>query len=148
MEFDNIEMNRVTATEIDQEREYLMNLNWKVQESLSRYQRKDTEETQQIVDVWSTNLNEAISQMEDLIEHYPFIAVDTEFPGFISRSLAHEHHWLGGDNGYPLVSDNVNTLKMIQLGLTFYNEKGETPSPHTTFQFNFQFDIKNDIFAP
>jgi len=39
-------------------------------------------------------------------------------------------------------------LKLIQLGLTFFNEKGETPTPHSTLQFNFRFNVERDMFAP
>ena len=39
-------------------------------------------------------------------------------------------------------------LKLIQLGLTFYNAKGESSQPISTWQFNFKFSINNDMFAP
>lgn len=39
-------------------------------------------------------------------------------------------------------------LKLIQLGLTFYNEKGQTPQPFSTYQFNFKFNIERDMLAP
>ena len=39
-------------------------------------------------------------------------------------------------------------LKLIQLGLTFYNEKGQTPEPFSTYQFNFRFNIERDMLAP
>ncbi len=55
-------------------------------------------------------------------------------------------HWLG--YGYRLVADNVNMLKLIQLGLTLFNEKGETPRPISTLQFNFRFNVERDMFAP
>ena len=71
---------------------------------------------------------------------------DTEFPGVVARPRDSFKHWLG--YGYRLVADNVNMLKLIQLGLTFYNEKGETPKPFSTYQFNFRFNINSDIFAP
>ena len=46
---------------------------------------------------------------------------DTEFPGVVARPRNSFKHWLG--YGYRLVADNVNMLKLIQLGLTFFNEK-------------------------
>merc|ERR1719320_1582502 len=79
----------------------------------------------QIKNIWASNLTEAI---EAIIEHYPYIAMDTEFPGVVARPRNSFRHWLG--YGYRLVADNVNMLKLIQLGLTFYNDKGESPSPH------------------
>jgi len=37
---------------------------------------------------------------------------------------------------------------MIQLGMTFYNEKGETSHPTSTWQFNFKFSLSEDMYAP
>eukprot|EP01083_Nonionella_stella_P067766 179465_1 len=100
----------------------------------------------QIIDIWAKNLNEAISKIEDIIDKYPYIAVDTEFPGVVARPVDSFRHWLG--YCYRTVADNVNMLKIIQLGLTFYNEKGETPKPFSTYQFNFKFNMRSDMFAP
>ena len=45
------------------------------------------------------------------------------------------------DYQYQLLRCNVDLLKIIQLGLTFYNEDGEQPSEGSTWQFNFQFNL-------
>ena len=38
---------------------------------------------------------------------------------------------------------NVDMLKLIQLGMTFANERGETPKHvPATWQFHFKFDLK------
>ena len=42
---------------------------------------------------------------------------------------------------FQLLKVNVNLLKLIQLGLTFYNGKGEKPHGVSTFQFNFKFSL-------
>jgi CCR4-NOT transcription complex subunit 7/8 len=44
---------------------------------------------------------------------------------------------------------NVDSTKIIQLGITLTNEKGEYPQnlPYHTWQFNFKFDLKNDKFS-
>jgi len=105
----------------------------------------------QIMNVWASNLQEAMSLVADLIEDYPYIALDTEFPGVVARPRNSFKHWLG--YGYRLVADNVNMLKLIQLGLTLFNEKGETPfscgsTRFSTLQFNFRFNVERDMFAP
>jgi len=41
----------------------------------------------------------------------------------------------------------VDVLKLIQVGLTFMNEKGEVPTEYTTWQFNFKFNVAEDMFA-
>lgn len=33
-------------------------------------------------------------------------------------------------------------LKLIQIGITLSNEKGEVPKENLTWQFNFKFDLK------
>jgi CCR4-NOT transcription complex subunit 7/8 len=53
---------------------------------------------------------------------------------------------------YTTIRTNVDILKMIQLGLTFCNSKGELPSHNgelCVWQFNFrEFDPENDMYAP
>ncbi len=47
---------------------------------------------------------------------------------------------------YQTLRCNVDMLKLIQLGLTFANEKGEAPpNGPSTFQFHFKFDLR---YAP
>ena len=43
---------------------------------------------------------------------------------------------------------NVDLLKIIQLGLTFLDEKGNLPTTgYTTWQFNFKFNLTEDMYA-
>ena len=46
------------------------------------------------------------------------------------------------DYQYQLLQTNVNLLKLIQLGITFYNNEGERPPGISTFQFNFKFCLR------
>ena len=39
---------------------------------------------------------------------------------------------------------NVDDLKLIQIGITIADEKGRTPHPISTWQFNMQFDLNTD----
>ena len=41
----------------------------------------------------------------------------------------------------------MDLLKIIQLGLTFYNANGERPSNPSTYQFNFKFSLTEDMYA-
>jgi hypothetical protein len=47
---------------------------------------------------------------------------------------------------YKSIEKNVNQLKLIQLGLSLFNEKGKSPDI-LTWQFNFKFDEEktNDL---
>lgn len=68
--------------------------------------------------------------------------MDTEFPGTV-YSLS----TLTDDFYYKSLKLNVDSLKLIQLGITLSNEKGEYPTPHRTWQFNFEFDYTKDKWS-
>ena len=42
---------------------------------------------------------------------------------------------------FQLIRCNVDLLKLIQIGLTFMNGKGECAPERCTWQFNFRYDI-------
>ncbi len=48
----------------------------------------------------------------------------------------------GNDNNYKNIKLNVDNLKLIQIGITLANEKGEMPMPYSTWQFNFKFNLE------
>ncbi|KAI9167489.1 CCR4-NOT transcription complex subunit [Paramyrothecium foliicola] len=119
-----------------------------------------------IREVWKHNLHEEMAALRDLVDRYPYIAMDTEFPGVVSRPM-------GGFRGksdyhYQCLRTNVDMLKVIQIGITLFNEDGETPParPGSTdmdlgmaarragaqgplpfsWQFNFKFSLKDDMY--
>ncbi|KAK3504513.1 CCR4-NOT transcription complex subunit 7 [Neurospora crassa] len=119
-----------------------------------------------IREVWRHNLHEEMAILRDLVDKYPYIAMDTEFPGVVSRPM-------GGFRGksdyhYQCLRTNVDMLKVIQIGIALFNEDGEQPParPNSTdamdfagkraanqqgpfpfaWQFNFKFSLKEDMF--
>lgn len=101
-----------------------------------------------------------------LLEVWLTMCEDTQVPGAIARPM-------GSFNGkadyhYQCVRCNVDLMKIIQLGITLFNEEGETPPslqgesemngrrngsrglqeplPHT-WQFNFKFSTDNDMYS-
>ena len=68
-----------------------------------------------------------------------FIFKDTEFPGVVARPIGEFRST--ADYQYQLLRCNVDLLKIIQIGFTFMDENGQTPSPISTWQFNFKFNL-------
>lgn len=73
---------------------------------------------------------------------YPSYGViqDTEFPGVVAKPLGEFRS--PTEYQYQMLKCNVNLLKLIQLGLTFHNERGERAPGNCTFQFNFKFNLR------
>ena len=99
-----------------------------------------------IRDVCADNLEEEFALMCNVMDEYNYVAIDTEFPGIVLEPFA-EHIDSISTWNYAQLRDNVNALKLIQLGISFSNEKGETPKDGPCWQFNFQFDLGQDMYA-
>jgi CCR4-NOT transcription complex subunit 7/8 len=90
---------------------------------------------------------------------------DTEFPGVVARPMGQFNG--KSDYHYQCLRCNVDLLKIIQLGITLFNDEGEHPPismspedlpasgrrggtnlqiPHT-WQFNFKFSLQDDMYA-
>ncbi|XP_047322423.1 probable CCR4-associated factor 1 homolog 6 [Impatiens glandulifera] len=107
-------------------------------------------ESVHIREVWGHNLEEEFKLINSIVDDYPYIAMDTEFPGVVLRPLATFKHI--NEYNYQTLKDNVDMLKLIQLGLTFSDENGNLPTCGTDrcciWQFNFrEFNVSEDIFA-
>ena len=62
---------------------------------------------------------------------------DTEFPGicFCSKDLQRKL------SDYSIIRENVNQLKLIQLGITFCTSDGKVAEDVPSWQFNFRFSL-------
>jgi CCR4-NOT transcription complex subunit 7/8 len=92
-----------------------------------------------IIDVWEDNFFEQLDLIKALIPQYNYIAMDTEFPGVVEVPRKKTD-----DYQYQLCKVNVDTLKMIQLGITLFDSEGNVPPGPCTWQFNFEFNIDED----
>jgi len=126
--------------------------------SLTRLKAKDAKQMankkysdKMIVDVWSKNLHEEIAKIQEIVDDYPYVAMDTEFPGVVARPIgcfknSHDYH-------YQTLKCNVDLLKIIQLGITFCDTEGYVYSGQgtngmaCTWQFNFKFNLSEDMYA-
>ncbi|XP_038057903.1 CCR4-NOT transcription complex subunit 7-like [Patiria miniata] len=98
-----------------------------------------------IIDVWEANLEETFRKIRVIVQQYNFVAMDTEFPGVVARPIGEFRS--NSEYQYQLHRCNVDLLKIIQLGLTFCDEVGNFPAGAPTFQFNFKFNLTEDMYA-
>lgn len=101
-------------------------------------------DTLEIRNVWAENVEEEMRYIRELIEKYPYVAMDTEFPGVIAKPVTETYTT---DYHYKSLKVNVDLLKIIQLGLSFADENGNLCEECPCWQFNFSFDLDGDMFA-
>ncbi|BES99349.1 CCR4-NOT transcription complex subunit [Nesidiocoris tenuis] len=99
-----------------------------------------------IRDVWAHNLKEEFKIIRKLVHKYNYVAMDTEFPGVVARPIGEFRS--SADYQYQLLRCNVDLLRIIQLGLTFLDDNGKPPpGSYSTWQFNFKFNLSEDMYA-
>uniref|UniRef100_T1HKB8 poly(A)-specific ribonuclease n=4 Tax=Reduviidae TaxID=27479 RepID=T1HKB8_RHOPR len=99
-----------------------------------------------IRDVWAHNLKEEFKVIRQVIHKYNYVAMDTEFPGVVARPIGEFRST--ADYQYQLLRCNVDLLRIIQLGLTFLDDQGKPPAgSYSTWQFNFKFNLSEDMYA-
>ena len=97
---------------------------------------------EKIIDVYQDNFIKEIKRIGKYLKQYPYIGMDTEFPGIVYPCTS-----TNSDFYYQYIKANVDKLKLIQLGITLTNAKGEKPPNTTTWQFNLKFDYENDAHS-
>ncbi|OWA51684.1 CCR4-NOT transcription complex subunit 7 [Hypsibius exemplaris] len=91
------------------------------------------------------NLEEEMQKISKLASKYPYIAIDTEFPGTLDIPMGTFETC--ADYEYALFKSNVDRMNIIQLGLSFFDEDGCQPGPIHTWQFNFRFNLEDELYA-
>ena len=95
-----------------------------------------------LIEVYSDNFIQEIKHLSSYLDEYNFIGMDTEFPGIVYKLDSYTN-----DFYYRSIEKNVNNLKIIQLGISLSNSKGENPENVSTWQFNFKFDTSIDKYS-
>ncbi|KAM7271545.1 hypothetical protein ACFE04_030759 [Oxalis oulophora] len=105
--------------------------------------------------VWAHNLVYEFDLLRSLIDRYPVISMDTEFPGVVFRPDIDDNGVVHRDppTHYLTLKSNVDLLHIIQIGLTLSDIKGNLPSLGSDdvayiWEFNFNdFDMVRDEHA-
>uniref|UniRef100_A0ACD5Z3R4 Uncharacterized protein n=1 Tax=Avena sativa TaxID=4498 RepID=A0ACD5Z3R4_AVESA len=100
----------------------------------------------EIRQVWAHNLPSAFADIRLLAEKFPYVSMDTEFPGVIHHPSKH-HALLTPAERYAALKSNVDALHLIQVGLSFAASPDSPPS--VAFEINLQeFDPRAHRHAP
>lgn len=77
-----------------------------------------------------------MDEIARLVDEFNYIAMDTEFPGtvYVPNNTENEFE-------YNMIKANCDHLKLIQVGISMFNSKGESPPGRIlAYQFNLKFD--------
>ena len=86
-----------------------------------------------------------MAYIRKLVSKYKYVAMDTEFQGVVARPIS---DGIASDQQYQTLRCNVDLLKIIQLGVAFFDENGELAPECPCWQFNFRFSLDGaDMFA-
>ncbi|CAH9093707.1 unnamed protein product [Cuscuta epithymum] len=110
-------------------------------------------------EVWAHNLESEIQIIQNLVDTYYYVSMDTEFPGVVFKTQSSVRAWERRRQGsaveqYRLLKLNVDALNIIQIGLTLSDPEGNLPDVGESggryiWQFNFSdFDLARDLHAP
>lgn len=97
------------------------------------------------MEVWAQNLDEEMARIRDVAEVFQHVAMDTQFPGIVARPTGPFNDW--ADYNYQMLKCNVDLTRVIQIGFTFSDARGNRPKGICTWRFNFGFNPSKDLYS-
>ncbi|TPP62623.1 CCR4-NOT transcription complex subunit 7 [Fasciola gigantica] len=96
-------------------------------------------------DVWAHNFHDGMRLIRRLVRECRYVAVDTEFPGVVAKVFGEYANSF--EQAYHNIKVNIDMLKPIQIGFSFFNERGQTVDAVSTVQFNIKWNVDNETHA-
>ncbi|KAE8714666.1 putative CCR4-associated factor 1-like protein 7 [Hibiscus syriacus] len=83
----------------------------------------------QIREVWNDNLEEEFALIREIVDDYPYIAMDTEFPGIVLRPVgnfksSYDYHYQTLKDNDVFANDSIELLRQSGIDFKKNNEKG------------------------
>lgn len=134
----NLKNMKTTNTNINDFENYNKEMKLRLQKQNLNNKSSDNK----IIDVFEDNFITEIKNIGQFLSKYPYIGMDTEFPGVIYPCKS-----FTSDFYYKFTKENVDKLKLIQVGISLFDKNGEKPNCASTWQFNLKFDLSKDKIA-
>ncbi|KAL5963231.1 CCR4-NOT transcription complex subunit 8 [Taenia solium] len=98
-----------------------------------------------VVDIWASNFHEGMRMVRRLAKSARYVAVDTEFPGVVAKVFGEYVNTF--DQAYHNIKVNIDMLRPIQIGFSFFGERGQCVDSVATVQFNLKWNVDNETHA-
>lgn len=96
-------------------------------------------------EVWAHNLEEEMSNIRDVAEHYQHVAVEVLLPKVVAAPTGPFGDY--SEYNYQMLRCNVDLTRALQISLTLSDAKGNRPKGVSTWRFNFDFTPGKDFFV-
>ncbi|CDK28733.1 unnamed protein product [Kuraishia capsulata CBS 1993] len=107
-------------------------------------QQQQHQQPTSVREVWAQNMENEMMLIRKLAEKFTYVSVSTEFAGIVARPVGLFRSTK--DYHYQTMRSNADILNLVQIGITLSDKNGKRPDP-CTWQFNFKFDLENEMFS-
>ncbi|VDD81009.1 unnamed protein product [Mesocestoides corti] len=90
-------------------------------------------------------MSESMRLVRRLARSARYVAVDTEFPGVVAKVFGEYVNTF--EQAYHNIKVNIDMLRPIQIGFSFFGERGQCVDLVSTVQFNLKWNVDNETHA-